>query len=104
MDFKTLETKLREGAAKGTALCGVRPSWLKDAADQAQYYGASAFESDFVALEELDRDSSLWYSNDLIDRDKEREATDYMLFDEPPMAGYSANGDELVVSIDPLER
>ena len=104
MDFTTMESKLREGAARGIPLCGVRPSWLKDAADQAAYVGAIEFEADFVALEELDKDSPIWYSNDLIDNDEEREATDFMLFDEPPTAAYSADGTELVVSVDPIER
>lgn len=105
MDFKTMETKIREAAARGIALCGVRPAWLTEAAEEAAYCGAIEFKSDFVALEEsVDKDSDIWYSNDLIDNDEERAATDYMLFDEPPMAAYSADGSEIVVSVDPIEK
>ena len=104
MDFQTMESKLRDAASRGTALCGVRPAWLHDAAELAASCGAIEFEADFVALEELDKDSPLWYSNDLIDSDKERACTDYMLFDEPPCAAYSADGTELIVSCDPVER
>ena len=104
MDFKTVEAKLRDAASKGIALCAVRPAWLQDAAEEAAYSGAIEFEADFVALEELDENSELWYSNDLIDCDEERAYTDYMLFDEPPCAAYSADGSEIVISCDPIER
>ena len=104
MDFQTVESKLRDAASRGTALCGVRSAWLRDAAETAAYVGAIEFESDFVALEELDKDSPLWYSNDLIDSDEERAYTDYMLFDEVPSAAYSADGTEIIVSCDPVER
>ena len=103
MDFQTMETKLREAAKKNKPLCGVRKAWLTDAANMAEYCGAIEFETEFVALDELNPKSKLWYSNDCIENDDTKKADDFLVFDEVPMAAFSADGTEVVASVDPVE-
>ena len=101
MDFQTMEKHLRDAEETlGHGLVAIRPCWLKDAADMATYCCATMFESDFIGL---DDDDELWYSNDCIDSDETREATDFLLFEEIPYVGYSADGKELVTDSDPID-
>lgn len=112
MDFQTAVNKMKEGAAAGKALCAVRPIWLQEAADFASFCCCTMFESEYICLasrtaqklEDLAEDSEVFYTNDIIDNDETREATDFMLFDEPPSASFSADGKEVCVSIDPVEQ
>ena len=116
MDFQTAVNKMKEAAIVGDDLCAVRPAWLQEAAEMAAYCFCPMFESDYICLttspsldwEGIDEDEKpegdVFYTNDLIDNDETREATDFMLFDEPPCASYSADGTEVCVSIDPVEK
>ena len=103
MDFQTMETKLREVAKQQKALCGVRKAWLTDAANMAADCGAIEFETEFIALDELNPKSKLWYSNACIETEDTKKADDFLVFDEVPMAAFSADGDEIVTSVDPVE-
>ena len=104
MDFNTMETKLREAAEQDKALCGVRKAWLTDAANMAEYCGAIEFEAEFIALYELKPTSKLWYSNDCIENEATKKADDFLVFDEVPSATFSADGTEVVASIDPVAQ
>ena len=98
---------MKEAAKDGRDLCAVRPAWLQDAAEMAAYSFCMMFESDYICLEDEDIENpegDVFYTSDLIDNDETREATDFVLYDEPPCAAYSADGTEVCVSIDPVEK
>lgn len=112
MDFRTAVNKMKEAAEGGQDLCAVRPAWLQEAAGMAAYCFCTMFESDYICLadsswledEDIEEpEGDVFYTNDLIDNDETREATDFVLYDEPPCAAYSADGTEVCVSVDPVE-